>query len=447
MSTHDPFGGDGDRTIIKPMPGGRRPGPAPETPRPAAPPAAAQMGATAGANFEQVALTAVGANPLLACAAPLLSMIPQLRSSVSHADPAGLQAHVAQEIGTFEARARQAGEAPETILVARYVLCTLVDETAMATPWGVESNWGAQTLLVRFHNEARGGEKFFQILERLLQDPGRNQHLLELMYVCLALGFLGKYRLLPRGSTELERVQQQVYEALRTLQGEPPQELSLRWQGVEDQRPRLARYVPLWVLGAIGAVVCLLMYVGLLFTLSGQAEPVLAQMASVGTNVAPLETRVAAEVERTETLSSLLSADPAVAAAAAAGLLKVAESGNEARVQLWELFPSGEAAVSGDRAELVQRIGGALARIPGSVRVVGHTDDQPIRSLRFPSNWVLSERRAESVTELLEEAVPAGRIASEGRAETEPLFPNDSAANRALNRRVEITLFYEAPAL
>ena len=192
MSSHDPFGGDGDRTIMKPTPGGQRPGGA----LPPSPPAQRSQAIDTSAVGD-ISIRTGGGNGLLNAAGPLFALVSQLRASVSHPDPLSLQAHVAQEIVNFEAKARQS-EPPEQVLAARYALCTLLDETALSTPWGNESQWAAQTLLVRFHNEARGGEKFFQILERLTQDPARNLNLLELLYVCLALGFEGKFRLQPR---------------------------------------------------------------------------------------------------------------------------------------------------------------------------------------------------------------------------------------------------------
>lgn len=444
----DPFGGDGDKTILKPMPGGRRPGGdgaggPPEPPRPVVrPPSSGDA-----APLDPVAIGGAGENPLVGAAGSLFAMVYQLRTSVSHADPQSLQTHIAQEITTFEAKARQQGEPPESVLAARYAICTLLDETALSTPWGVESQWAAQTLLVRFHNEARGGEKFFQILERLIQDPARNLHLLEFMYLCLALGFQGRYRLQAQGKAELERVRESVYETLRTFKGELERDLSLRWRGIENRRSRLAQYVPLWVLGAVGAGVAILVYVGFLFALSAGSDPVAAQIASLGRDTVPIETRAAVRVVQTVTLSDLLSDDPTVAAAVAEGLAQVEESPDRARVRLWGLFPSGEASVAEQHAGLVKDIGRAIGSFTGGVRVVGHTDDIPIRSLRFPSNWILSERRAESVSRLLAGVLPPGRTSSEGRADTQPLVANDSDINRALNRRIEITLFYEATDL
>ena len=84
----------------------------------------------------------------------------------------------------------------------------------------------------------------------------------------------------------------------------------------------------------------------------------------------------------------------------------------------------------------------ALQAHSGSVRVIGHTDNQPIRwSPRFPSNWHLSQERARAVMSLLKERSRAPeRFSYEGRADTEPLGSNNTAAERALNRRVEIML-------
>jgi type VI secretion system protein ImpK len=75
------------------------------------------------------------------------------------------------------------------------------------------------------------------------------------------------------------------------------------------------------------------------------------------------------------------------------------------------------------------------------VLVTGHTDDQPIRTARFPSNWELSTERARSVVGLMAaDMKDPARLRAEGLADSEPLVPNDSAANRAKNRRVAIIL-------
>jgi type VI secretion system protein ImpK len=110
------------------------------------------------------------------------------------------------------------------------------------------------------------------------------------------------------------------------------------------------------------------------------------------------------------------------------------------------VFDAGSADVSGPARPLFERIGAALNKVPGPVVIAGHTDNQPIRSLRFPSNWHLSKDRAASVKALLAAAVKPERLSAEGRADTEPVADNGSADGRARNRRVEITLLAAAPA-
>ena len=105
------------------------------------------------------------------------------------------------------------------------------------------------------------------------------------------------------------------------------------------------------------------------------------------------------------------------------------------------LFKPAEATARAEDLWLLNRIGEALAGVPGLVEVAGYTDNQPIRTLRFPSNWELSRARAESVAKVLNARVQAGRITAEGRGEADPIAPNDTPEGRARNRRVEITLF------
>ena len=70
--------------------------------------------------------------------------------------------------------------------------------------------WSRHSLLVTFHNETWGGEKFFQLLAKLAQNPQQHAHLLELMYYCLALGFEGRFRIVDNGRTQLETLKQRL---------------------------------------------------------------------------------------------------------------------------------------------------------------------------------------------------------------------------------------------
>src|SRR5690606_30881500 len=104
-----------------------------------------------------------------------------------------LRARLVEAVRAFERKAAQAGVEPRKLVAARYVLCTFLDEAATSTPWGGSGAWARQSLLVSFHNETWGGEKVFQLLARLAEDPAGNRDLLELMHVVLALGFEGRF--------------------------------------------------------------------------------------------------------------------------------------------------------------------------------------------------------------------------------------------------------------
>lgn len=111
-------------------------------------------------------------------------------------------------------------------------------------------------------------------------------------------------------------------------------------------------------------------------------------------------------------------------------------------------FESGSEILVPRFRPIIDRIAGLLAQTEGQIVVAGHTDDVPIMTPRFRSNWDLSTARAVSVVhQLLEKGrLPAGRLIAQGHAASRPLAPNDDAAGRAKNRRVEIRIKDEPAA-
>ncbi len=105
------------------------------------------------------------------------------------------------------------------------------------------------------------------------------------------------------------------------------------------------------------------------------------------------------------------------------------------------LFPSGTATLSAAGAELLVELSAALLDERLQISVEGHTDDVPIATAQFPSNWELSSIRATTVARhLIALGIPEPRLRVTGHADTRPRVRNDSAANRALNRRVSLVL-------
>lgn len=374
----------------------------------------------------------VGLNPLLAAANSLLAVVPQLRVTLQHPDPQALRDELSRNIRTFEQAARAVGIASEKIIAARYLLCTLVDETAASTPWGGSGLWAKHSLLVMFHGESSGGEKFFQLLHKLAENPRANSDILEMMYVCLALGFQGRYRVMENGAGQLESLRERLAQVLRKDRGEYERDLSPRWQPVAAVGAKASSIMPLWVGLAACGVFLAAVYTGFSFLINAKSNPVYSHIAGLRiSNALPpapaahprLVTFLAPEIRQ--------------------GLLSVVDDEGRSVITLHGdgVFPAGSTTVSPSFMPTLMRIGEALDTVQGKVLITGHTDNQPIRSVRFPSNWHLSLERARAVMRLLAEKVAPGRMQAEGRADAEPVAGNDTPEGRARNRRVEITVF------
>jgi type VI secretion system protein ImpK len=425
---HDPFSRP-DGTVIRPRPGAGRPGWGDAGRSRVAAPAAA----VAPLSAEERAMLGAGLNPLVQAASPLILLAGHIRGAMTPMNVADLRRNVLEEIRLFEERARGAGVPNDTVIAARYVLCAALDEAVLSTPWGSQSEWSQHPLLVALHREAWGGEKFFDMLERIGLEPDRHIDLMELQYLVLAFGFAGKYQVLERGHEKLAQIQQDLYRRIRDHRGQPPADLSLRWRGVEDRRNPLIRYVPWWVVTAAALAIVTIAFTVAYARLTNAASPVHASLAQIGLQdfAGP-----APAPPPGPTLKRLLAGEEA------RGILTVAEQGGRSVVTLLapDLFASGSASITPAHADTMRRVAVALNQIPGRVLVVGHTDDQPLRSLRYRDNYELSRERAVSVVALLQQTLDNdARLNLTGVGSSQPLYrPESEPQNRARNRRVEI---------
>jgi len=126
-----------------------------------------------------------------------------------------------------------------------------------------------------------------------------------------------------------------------------------------------------------------------------------------------------------------------------AGKLLIRQESTDVIVQILEQdsFPSGSARLEPRFLPTLAKIGELLAGLPGALTVSGHTDNVPISTSQYRSNWDLSAARATTVAhELLKTSIDPERLMITGHADTQPRAANDTPANRALNRRIDITL-------
>ncbi|MEX3774636.1 type IVB secretion system protein IcmH/DotU [Pseudomonas sp. MYb118] len=224
----------------------------------------------------------ISLNVLVAASSNLLSEVVQLKHRDTPEDLVALKQRLGNELGLFQERALRDGAEESLVTTARYVLCTVVDEAIVTTTWGSVSDWSQMSLLSTFHNETFGGEKVFLLLERLLKSPVRHLPMLELIYLCLSLGFEGKYRVQVRGTVELEDLRDGLYRQIRQLRADVPRELSPHWEGLSDPRRNLVRIVPAWMVVLFTVVCLLVMFSSFAWVLGEQRDTALKPYQPLG---------------------------------------------------------------------------------------------------------------------------------------------------------------------
>lgn len=389
----------------------------------------------------------MGGSPLLVAAAPLLQLLARLRNTLSQPDSGDLRERAVREMRRFEETARAQNLPMEQLRPAHYALCASLDDVVLATPWGAQGAWAARSMVSTFHQEVRSGERFFDVLAQLRQNPGNFLPVLELMYYCLSLGYMGRYRLSPRGPAEIDRLREETYSVIRRQS--PPGEagLSVHWQGVDAPYRARRIHVPVWgvAIAALGGLA--LLYGAYLFSLNHKSDAQFEAMLAAPLNQMPAITRaqpVAPPAEPAPAGPTILNRlSGFLAPEIAAGKVSVLGTvyAPVIRINNQGLFGSGSATVESGDEPLLRKIGAALTRETGTVTVTGYTDNQPIHTLQFPSNFELSAARAQAAAAILDQAIgDESRVTAKGLGDADPVADNATAAGRAENRRIEIIL-------
>jgi type VI secretion system protein ImpK len=397
-------------------------------------PAAAPGLASAAANVPVQDFLARGANPILGAAGPLLTLAANVGATVYQADVEGLRRNAEAAVRNCDAQMLAAGVSQDDANLARFIVCIFLDSAIMQTPWGGQEVWAPRSLLRTFYDRAGGLELFLQILERLRQDPKRYLDLLELQYVCLALGLQGLYHGQPNGAAAMQSTQEELYRLIRAHRKGPGNELAAHWKGVERPQSKGLPLVPWWVVAVGAFAIVLATLIVLRAQLADRAAPTRA--ALVLPALPPVEVASPAPAAVPNRLKQLLAPQEL------AQEVQVDEHGARTVIILTvpDLFQSGSAQPASGHEELLRALGRALQAVPGRIMVVGHTDDQPVRSFRYADNFELSRARAVAIAQQLKPYLSDfSRVQWMGLGSMQPrASPPWTPENRRLNRRVEI---------
>lgn len=369
-------------------------------------------------------------NPLLAAARPLLRALADMPSTLRVDQAAHLKAVLLQELHDFQTVCERAEIRAEHILAARYSLCTALDEAAQGMPWG-QYTWATNSLLIQMHGENEGGEKVFHVLGRLVNSPAEHIDIIEVIYYLLSLGFEGRYRNIADGDRQHLAIRQRLHDLIRQHRGPVPRELSPNLHAAPAGRFSMIRTVPIWLSATVLGLAAFGLFAWYKYQLSLRTHDLEQQIHAIGQITPPPPPKVVLR------LSELLKDE------IARGQVTVQEDAKQSAVTFRgdDMFAGGVASVNDKVLPLLDKVAAEIAKVNGKVTVTGHSDNLPIRSVRFPSNQVLSEERAVHVAEyLVTQGVAKGRLEAVGKGDTEPVADNTTANGRAKNRRVEIVV-------
>ena len=220
-------------------------------------------------------------NPLLDAAEPILIQLTWLRNLAGCDDTARLYDHFTDALRQFERNVTGVGCPNEDMLAARYALCACIDETVLTTPWGEQSTWSTNSLLNLFHQEVWGGEKMFQITERIKDRPERYGDVLELITTCFDLGFEGHYRVVENGRRQLDVLRDELHAGLRGRNTSDKARLS-SLDGVAGGPTGLVRYVPIWAVWGAATILLIIIYSIFEFSIEAITRDVIDHLSAIG---------------------------------------------------------------------------------------------------------------------------------------------------------------------
>ncbi|HEX2549556.1 MAG TPA: type IVB secretion system protein IcmH/DotU [Gammaproteobacteria bacterium] len=224
-----------------------------------------------------------GLNPLVDAAAYVFSSIGQIKNLQVYRNLSKLQKEFLEEINTFEVSAKSHGYSSEYIVVSRYALVATIDDIITNTAWGRE-DWHSFSLLDVFNQDAGREDRFFMILERITKDPKIYIDVMELMYICLSLGYKGSYRQSDENN-QLETLTHALYQHIRAHHGDYSKTLSpfpVRPKPItKTETPKISYWFLFFITGSI----IMLLFIGLGYFLDHTSNQSYEALMHIGKSI------------------------------------------------------------------------------------------------------------------------------------------------------------------
>jgi len=222
--------------------------------------------------------TPTSAGPVLAdLCGELLAFELQLKRSSDPGDAEVLRQKIDEQFRALETRARQADVPQEDVQQAKYAIAAFIDEMILTSSWPLKDSWSDKPLQLAYFNDFAAGEEFYNKVDALR--GAKRNNVLEVYYLCLALGFRGKYVDL-QGMEKKKVLMDTILREMRGAvpAGPTPGGLSPAWQP-PDALPGIVKNFPAWFVAAACALFVILLFI-LLSTLLGSSADALVKFLS-----------------------------------------------------------------------------------------------------------------------------------------------------------------------
>jgi len=222
--------------------------------------------------------TLINKNLLLSSANKVFSEIAHLKRRKNCEDIFQLRKHLLHEIQKFQIKAETLQYDTDSVLISRYALSATIDEIINKTPWGIQTKWQEHALLQELQQNANADEHFFTILDKICQAPNKFIDNIELMYVCLCLGFEGKFRHNPQEKLDLQKIVDEAYQITRVFRGEIEKRLSPTIKSTKTYAKKKRKHVSYWYITLLATAMIAGIYIGLNHQLKNYSAQLIQQV-------------------------------------------------------------------------------------------------------------------------------------------------------------------------
>lgn len=229
-----------------------------------------------------------GVNPVVDAAAFLFTILGKLKQLTTYKQFNALQKELIYELELFQNALKGHSYPPEYSMVCRYVLCATFDDVIANTIWGGQGHWNSYTLLGFFNQENEQHEKFFTLLERALKEPNVYIDLMELIYLCLSMGYKGQYRSTEHHQYQLLQITNTLYQHIRAYRGSHSRVLSPAAIKPTKMRPIIPKKNSLSVVVISTACVMMSIFIGFGYLMDMASNDFQSNITEMGRKVSAL---------------------------------------------------------------------------------------------------------------------------------------------------------------